>query len=83
MSQLHTLLGSPELYALGMPPIWTVWSFCYGSLKVYCGWSARYAWPLVQLAHPALPCVDAARHWLVGPVHHMTGYGTLEGPEHR
>lgn len=77
------LLGSLEVYALGMPPMWAAWSFCCGSLKVYFGWFARHAWPLVQSGCPALPCVDAASHWLVGPVHHMAGYRTLGVPEYR
>ena len=55
MSRQHSPLWSPELYALGVPPIWVVWVLLYDSLTTVGS--------LVGVAGP--PVWLAARHCLV------------------
>ena len=49
MSQKHTPLWSPELYVLGVPPIWAAWVLLLW-LADYRGQYGRWGWPPVWLA---------------------------------
>ena len=54
MSQQHTSLLSPELYALGVPPMLAGWVLLLWWAD-YCGWSHRHGSPLVWLV--VRPCI--------------------------
>ena len=53
-AQQHAPLWSPELYALGTPPMWVVWALLCGGVN-YCEHAGRLGWTLAQLA--ARPCL--------------------------
>ena len=46
--QQHTPLWSPELYVLGVLPMWAAWVLLLRQAN-YCRQSGRCSWPLVQL----------------------------------
>lgn len=78
MSQQQAPFSSPDLYALGVPPIWAIQSFCCDRLNALgLLFSLVDSWP-GWLPGPSL--VEAAGHWPVGLAHKSTGCGTLGGP---
>ena len=64
MSEQCTPLWSPELYALGVPPVWAVWALLLWGADYY-EWSGRYGRPCLA-DYQALPCTEAAGHWRFG-----------------
>lgn len=68
------IIGSPELYALGVPPFWTAWIFLLWQVD-YCGQHGRHGWFL--LCFVATSCLYRSFPSLIGGV---TSFRSLGSP---